>query len=150
MRPVIESIEPRLLMSVTLVLSTAQKQDLAALAEELQVIHAGSSVTTAEVQAVATDFASIAKVAHAPSQASVQKLVTDTKSALADGKITPKEEAELIADVQAVVASTGVPTSLAQQTAADLKAIVTGSNITTTEAKAVFSDLTAFLSGFKS
>jgi hypothetical protein len=150
MRPLIESIEPRLLMSVTPVLSTLQKQDLTALAAELQVIHAGSSVTTTEVKAVATDFASIAKVAHAPSQSSVQKLVTDTKSAFADGKITPKEEVELTEDVQAVLASAGIPTSLAQETATDLKAIVISSNITTTEAEAVFSDVTAFLSGFKS
>jgi Mlc titration factor MtfA (ptsG expression regulator) len=148
MRSFIESLESRTLMSAVPLLTTLQKQDLQKLSSELSAIHAGSTVTTAEVQAVVADFRSIAGVATKPSSASVQKLKTDTKTALAEKPITPAEKVELVDDLQALLASAGVPTGLSQQAATDIKAIIVSSGVTKADVSTVMTDIRNFLSTF--
>jgi hypothetical protein len=125
-------------------------QDVQQLVKELQTIHAGSSVTSAEIKAVTTDFASIATVATKPSASSVAALEAEIKVVVAGKSITPAESLALKKDVAAVLTSANIPESLAQQTATDLNAIVVSSGITKAELKTVASDVKAILTDLQS
>jgi hypothetical protein len=120
-------------------------QDVTKLATDLGSIHAGSSITAAELKAVGSDFQAIAKVATKPSASSVAALESELKVVIEQRSITPSEALILEADTVAVLASADIPLSLADQTASDVKAVVTSSGITTSDVELIAGDLSAIV-----
>jgi hypothetical protein len=127
-------------------LLSALTSDFQALVQELTTLHQSSNVTAAEVKAVASDFATIAKVATRPSSSSVSALEAEIATVVKSGTITPAEIVVLQKDWTAVLESANISTTLAKQTASDLDAVLISSGLTKTDVKTVMGDLEAIAS----
>jgi hypothetical protein len=119
--------------------------DIEKLVLDLQTIHAGSSVTQAEIKAVTSDFKAIAAVATRPSASSVDALQAEIKVVVAQGSITTAEAVALKKDVTAVLVSANIPQSLAKETASDIEAVIVSSGITKADVQLIGGDIQAIV-----
>lgn len=122
-----------------------QQQNLAKLKTDLQTIHAKSSVTPAQVQAVANDLMAIFSTANRPSKQSVQKLAKDLTAIVADRKITPTEAYKLSQDVAAVLASANISQGAVDKLLADIQILLKATNITQTDLQTIKADVKAIV-----
>lgn len=74
-------------------------------------------------QNLAADVRTLAEGTTAPSQESVQMLVTTTQTAIADGVITPKEAAQITKAANVVLEEANIPPEEIQAVVADVQAI---------------------------
>lgn len=131
-------------------LSEQQTKNVQKLQADLNSIKQGSQVTQDQVNALKADLMAMADGATKPDQALVQKLAIDLANAIADGKLTSKEKAQLSQDLYAVMNSANIPTSEVNQAIADAQTIFTASGITKEEVTVIVSDLKAIAAEAKS
>lgn len=125
--------------------SGTQIAEFQQLAADLQTIHSHSTVTPQQVQQLLVDTAVMLQGAQAPSQASVQTLVTDLKNFTADGQLTKGETAKLTADLTKVLKEANIPVAEAEAVAGDVQAIVTASGVTVSDVQTIINDIKAIL-----
>ena len=122
-----------------------QKQNLAKLKSDLEVIHGKSQVTPQQKQAVAQDLYKILSTANKPSQASVQSFANDLTKYLADGKITTLEAMKLTQDIEAVLASANISQQDEQKLMRDVQTLLKATNLTQADMQTLYRDVQAIV-----
>lgn len=131
-------------------LSEQQTKNVQKLQADLNAIKQGSRVTQDQVNTLKADLMAMVDGATKPDQALVQKLANDLANAIADGKLTSKEKAQLSQDLYAVMNSANIPTSEVNQAIADAQTIFAASGITKEEVTVIVSDLKTIAAEAKS
>jgi len=120
-------------------------KDLAKFNTDLRTDLAGSKITVQELKDLDVAVLEILFTAHRPSQTSLTNLNAVVKAALADGVITPAEQAQITAAFDAVLTSAGVTTTELQSLHNALAAIIASAHITPAEVQVLIGDITAIL-----
>lgn len=124
-------------------LSPQQQANVTQLQSDLGAIKQGSQVTPEQKQAMKNDINAMATGATKPDPATVDKLTNDLSTAMSDGNLSAKEQAQLTADMQKVLNSANIPADEVTQTISDAQAILTASGASKEDAQKVSADLQA-------
>lgn len=127
------------------VFSFAETQNLQKLLVDLQAIAAGSRITEAQRQALASDLLLLVNGTTKPSRESLAALVGDLADAFADRGLSLLEIVRLGTDLNAVLNSAGLSPAESQAIVADLGNALASSGVTAAEVQAVLDDLNAIV-----
>lgn len=114
---------------------------LTQLKTDLKTIQSKSNVTQDLIDQLVKDLKDAAATGTPPSVDSVQVLLTDAQSALADGVISEKEKLQLASAVSDVIASTGLTADQFAAVQNDVLAIIAASGVTAADIELIKSDL---------
>ncbi len=161
-RPSLDGLEPRALLTGGLRgmapptaafhaghrISDPQKANLEALAGDLTRIASESEITRDQVATLVSTFDAAFGDANRPDPETVQALVTETKDALADGHVTPREAAAIAADFGAVLAGANVDPDAFAAVVDAAGAVVASSNVDAADLAEIAGDLAAIRDEF--
>lgn len=130
-------------------LSSQQQTNLTKLQQDLAGIKQGSQVTQAQKDQLAHSMMTLAEGTTRPSQETVTKLSSDLSEAMADSKITPKEQAALMQDVTAILNSANIPPEELQAVMDDAQQILISSGVDQADVALIMADLQAIANEVK-
>ncbi len=124
-------------------MSAEQQKNVDKLASDLQAIHAGSTVTQAQKDALATSLTALAEGSNPPDPNLVQSLAKDLSSAVSDGQMSGKEKIALANDLEAVMNSANVSKQEIDQAISDTETVLSASGIDASDVDRIVADLQA-------